>query len=68
MIWLYSVQKRRMRWSLLVGAIIVTVAFFYLLGILLAKWSILWPVVLLLLGLLLPLWIVFADRRRRGEA
>jgi hypothetical protein len=64
-IWVYSVQKKRMRWSLLVGAIIVTAAFFYLLGILLAKWSILWPVVLLLVGLLVPLWIVFADRRRR---
>jgi hypothetical protein len=66
-IWVYSVQKRRMRWSLLVGAIIVTIAFFYLLGILLSKWSILWPVVLLLVGLLLPLWIAFADRRRRDE-
>jgi hypothetical protein len=65
-IWLFSVQKQRMRWSLLVGALIVSASFFYLLGILLARWSILWPVVLLLAGLLIPLWIVFADRRRRG--
>ncbi len=65
-IWLYSVQKQRMRWSLLVGALIVSASFFYLLGILLARWSILWPVVLLLAGLLIPLWIVFADRRRRS--
>jgi hypothetical protein len=66
-IWLYAVQKRRMWWSLLVGALVVTASFLYLLGILLARWSILWPVVLLLAGLLIPLWIVFADRRKRGE-
>jgi hypothetical protein len=65
-IWLYSVQKQRMRWSLLVGALIVSTSFLYLLGILLARWSILWPVVLLLASLLIPLWIVFADRRGRG--
>lgn len=65
-IYLYSVQRRRMRWSLLVGSIIVSVSFLYLLGILLARWSILWPVVLLLAGLLVPLWIVFIDRRAGG--
>ena len=42
---------------------IVSVSFLYLLGILLARWSILWPVVLLLAGLLIPIWIVFIDRR-----
>jgi hypothetical protein len=66
-IYLYSVQRQRMRWSLLVGFIIVTVSFLYLLGILLARWSILWPVVLLLAGLLIPVWIVFIDRRRGGR-
>ena len=66
-IWLYAVQKRRLWWSLLVGALVVTASFLYLLGILLARWSILWPVVLLLAGLLIPLWIVFADRRKHGE-
>ena len=66
-IWMYAVQKRRMWWSLLVGALVVTASFLYLLGILLARWSILWPVVLLLAGLLIPLWIVFADRRKHGE-
>ncbi len=65
-IWLYSVQKTRMRWSLLVGALIVTASFLYLLGILLSRWSILWPAVLLLAGLLIPLWIVVTDRRRRS--
>ncbi len=64
-IYLYSVQRQRMRWSLLVGFIIVSVSFLYLLGILLARWSILWPVVLLLAGLLIPLWILFIDRRAR---
>jgi hypothetical protein len=67
LIWLYSVQKRRMRWSLLVGVIIVSASFLYLLGIFLAHWSILWPVVLLLAGLVIPLWIVFSERRRKAE-
>ncbi len=63
-IYLIAVQKSRMRWSLLVGTIIVGASFFYLLGILLAHWSILWPVVLLLAGLLIPLIILLAERRR----
>ena len=66
-IYLYSVQRQRMRWSLLVGFIIISVSFLYLLGILLARWSILWPVVLLLAGLLIPLWILFIDRRAGGR-
>jgi hypothetical protein len=66
-IWLYSVQKKRMRWSLIVGALVVSVSFLYLLGILLARWSILWPIVLLLAGLLIPLWMAVADRRARWE-
>jgi hypothetical protein len=64
-IWLYSVQKNRMRWSLLTGALVLTASVLYLLGILLARWSILWPVLLLLAGLLTPLWILVADRRRK---
>ena len=67
-IWLYSVQKQRMRWSLLVGALVVSASFLYLLGILLARWSILWPAVLLLAGLLVPLWMAVAGRRSRGGA
>ncbi len=66
-IWLYSVQKRRMRWSLLVGALIDTAAFLYLLAVLLARWIMLWPVLLLLAGLLVPLGILLAERRRGGE-
>jgi len=62
-IYLYSVQRQRMRWSLLVGLIIISVSLLYLLGIFLAHWSILWPIVLLLAGLLIPLWILFIDRR-----
>ncbi len=65
-IWLYSVQKQRMRWSLIVGVLISACSLFYLLGILLAHWSILWPVLLLLTGLLVPLWVVITERRRRG--
>jgi hypothetical protein len=66
LIYLYSVQKRRMRWSLLTGAIVLTAAILYLLGILLARWSILWPVLLLFAGLVIPLWILVGDRRRGG--
>jgi hypothetical protein len=66
-IWLYSVQKGRMKWSLLVGALIVCASFLYLLGILLARWSILWPVILLLAGLLFPLWMVVTGGRRAGK-
>jgi hypothetical protein len=65
-IWLYSVQKARMRWSLLVGALIVSASLLYLLGLLLSRWSILWPAVLLLAGLLVPLWLLVSDRRRRS--
>jgi len=63
-IYLIAVQKRRMRWSLLVGTIIVGASFLYLLGILVAHWSILWPVVLLLAGCLIPVIILLAERRR----
>ncbi len=66
LIWLYSVQKQRMRWCLLVGSLVVSASFLYLLGILLAQWSILWPVVLLLGGSLFPLWMMVGDRRWRG--
>jgi hypothetical protein len=66
-IWLYSVQKHRMRWSLLVGTLTVSASFLYLLGILLARWSILWPIMLLLGGLLIPVWILIAERRRRTK-
>jgi len=65
-IWLYSVQKARMRWSLLVGSLILTASVLYLLGILLSHLSILWPVVLLLAGLLIPAWIAVLERRRRA--
>jgi hypothetical protein len=67
-IWLYSVQKQRMRWSLLVGVLILGVSILYLLGILLARWSVLWPVILLLSGLLFPLWILISRRRAGGAA
>jgi hypothetical protein len=66
-IYLFTVQKSRMRWSLLTGTIIVAVSFCYLLVILLSRWSALWPAALLLIGLLVPVVILIADRRtRRG--
>jgi hypothetical protein len=66
-IWLFSVQKERMRWSLLVGAIIVSASFLYLMGVLLARWSILWPILLLMAGLTIPLWILLMERRSRRK-
>jgi hypothetical protein len=62
-VYVYSVQKRRMRWSLFVGLIIVFLSFCYLLALLLARWSRLWPVALLLAGVLVPLSILFLERR-----
>ncbi len=67
-IYLYSVQKRRMRWSLFVGLLIAFLSFCYLLVLLLARWSMLWPVALLLLGLLVPAAILLLDRRAREGA
>jgi hypothetical protein len=60
-----SWQKGRMRWSLLTGSIVAAAALLYLLGLLLARWSTLWPVVLLLAGVLVPGGIYLAERRRR---
>jgi hypothetical protein len=60
-----SWQKARMRWSLLAGCIVAGTALFYLLGLLLARWSSLWPIVLLLAGVLVPVVLLIADRLRR---
>jgi hypothetical protein len=65
-IYLHSFQKQAMRWSLLVGVLVVIASFFYLLGILLARWRMLWPVILLICGCLLPLGVVLLDRKRKG--
>ncbi len=64
-IYINSFQKARMRWSFLTGILIMGVSFCYLVALLLAHWSVLWPVILLLVGLLIPVGIVFADRRLR---
>jgi hypothetical protein len=67
-IYLYSFQKTRMRWSLITGSLIVFVSFGYLIVILLAHWSVLWPLVLILIGLFVPLGILFFERRsKRAE-
>ncbi len=62
-IYLYSVQKAKMRWSLITGSLVVFVSFCYLFAILLSRWIMLWPIVLLLIGLLVPVGILFAERR-----
>ncbi len=64
-IYLGSVQKSRMRWSLLTGSIVVGVSLIYFLVILLSRWSALWPAALLLIGLMVPVGILLADRRAR---
>ena len=62
-----SWQKGRMRWSLLVGSIVAVIALLYLLGLFLARWSTLWPIILLLAGVLLPAALLIVDRRRRAR-
>jgi hypothetical protein len=64
-IYLNSYQKRRMRWSLITGSVIVSVSFLYLLAILLARWSTLWPAFLLAIGLSVPVAVLIYDRTRR---
>jgi hypothetical protein len=64
-IYLYSYQKIKMRWSLFTGGIIVITSFCYLVAILLAQWSILWPLLLILIGLLVPVGILFMERRSK---
>lgn len=66
-IYVASWQKRRMRWSLITGSIVAAAGVLYLLGLLLARWSTLWPVVLLLAGILVPAGIALAGRRRRAR-
>jgi hypothetical protein len=60
-----SLQKSRMRWSLFTGCGVAGASLFYLLGLLLARWSVLWPVVLLLAGTLVPAVLLLSDRLRR---
>ncbi len=66
-IYLNSFQKAQMRWSLFTGTLIVTVSLVYFLVILLSRWSVLWPAVLLLIGFLLPAGLVIAERRFRRK-
>ncbi len=63
-IWASSVQKRRMRWSLVTGSVVVLAAMLYMLGLLLARWIALWPIALVVAGLAVPLVALLADRRR----
>lgn len=66
-IWLSSVQKRRMRWSLLVGSLIAIAAVLYFVGLLLARWAALWPIALVIVGAATPLVLLLAERRRRAR-
>jgi hypothetical protein len=67
-IYLSAIQKHRMRWCLLVGALVVLGALSYLLALLLVRWLALWPLVLVVAGLGIPAGLLMADhRRRRGE-
>jgi hypothetical protein len=64
-IYLSAIQKRRMRWCLLVGSLVTVAALAYLLALLLARWLALWPLALVLAGLAVPPAVLVADRRRR---
>ena len=57
-----SVQKVRMRWSLVTGCIIVGLSICYTVAIFLARWSGLWPMVLLAVGVATPIVVLVMDR------
>jgi hypothetical protein len=67
-IYLSAIEKRRMRWCLLVGSLAVAAALVYLLSLLLVRWLALWPLALVVIGLCVPAGLVFADLRRRRTA
>jgi hypothetical protein len=65
-IYLSAIQKRRMRWCLLAGSLVVAAALAYLLALLLTRWLALWPLALVVAGLCVPAGFLLADRRRRA--
>jgi len=67
-IYLSAIQKRRMRWCLLVGSLVVAAALVYLLALLLARWLALWPLALVVVGLFVPAGFFLAERRHRRAA
>jgi hypothetical protein len=67
-IYLSAIQKRRMRWCLLAGSLVVAAALVYLLALLLARWMALWPLALVVAGLCVPAGLYLADWRRRHTA
>ncbi|MCX7031820.1 MAG: hypothetical protein NTU62_17095 [Spirochaetes bacterium] len=67
-IYVSAFEKRRMRWCLLVGFLVVSAALAYLLALLLTRWLALWPLALVVAGLCVPAAILLVDRRRRRTA
>jgi hypothetical protein len=65
LIYFSAIQRRRMRWCLLVGALVVAAALVYLLALLLARWLALWPLALVVAGVCVPASFLVVDRRRR---
>jgi hypothetical protein len=67
-IYLSFVMKRKLRWSLITGAVLVASSLGYLLILLLSRWEMLWPAILLLVGVAIPvtLKVAGAGRRTRG--
>jgi hypothetical protein len=67
-IYLSAIQKRRMRWCLLAGSLVVAASFIYLLALLLVRWMNLWPLALVVAGICVPAALLLADHRRRPPA
>jgi hypothetical protein len=63
-IYIYSFQKERMKWSLYTGMTIIIISGIYYLVILLAKLAIMLPLLLILIGLIIPLTVILLDRRK----
>jgi hypothetical protein len=64
-IYLFSVQKRRMRWSLFTGTLIVAAAVLYYFIIVFLQFSLFWSILLVVIGIALPFVVRFFESRAR---
>jgi hypothetical protein len=62
-VYLFSVQKHKMRFSLYAGAIIVFCAFIYYFVILFSKFILFWAILLIIVGLSVPLALLILNKR-----
>ncbi|RPJ07057.1 MAG: hypothetical protein EHM28_08490 [Spirochaetaceae bacterium] len=68
LIFFSSVQRRKMRFALVTGSIIVTVDILYYLFIAFYEFNLFWAILLVVLGVLLPFIYILYDRRLKRSA